>query len=133
MHMFKLYGISLVLFLALDAVWLGVIAKSLYQKELVHLLGPVRFSSAAVFYLIYLFGMIYFCLSPAIEAHSATKALIDGALFGFVCYATYDLTNFATIKGWPLKIVIYVLSWGIFITGFTSFATYFVGKWWKVF
>lgn len=133
MQIFKLYCVALVIFLALDALWLGVIAKSLYQKELAHLMGPVRFSAAALFYLIYLFGMIYFCLAPAIEIHSATKALVNGALFGFICYATYDLTNFATLKGWPLKIVIYDLSWGTFITGFSSFATYFVGKLWKAF
>lgn len=133
MQIFKLYCIGLVIFLALDALWLGVIAKSLYQKELAHLMGNVRFSSAALFYFIYLFGIIYFCLFPAIASHSAVKALVNGAFFGFVCYATYDLTNFATLKGWPLKIVIYDLSWGTFITGFTSFATYCMGKWWKVF
>lgn len=125
---FKSYFVSLFIFLLLDAVWLGFIAKDLYQKELGALLGPVRWGPALLFYLLYLSGVVYFAILPALEKKSCSKALINGALFGLIAYATYDLTNLATIKDWPTKMVIYDLLWGLFITATTSLSTFFIIK-----
>ncbi len=124
----KSYLLSLFIFLLMDAVWLGFIAKELYQKELGALLGPVRWGPALLFYLLYLSGVLYFAILPALEKNSYFQALINGAFFGLIAYATYDLTNLATLKDWPLKIVIYDLLWGLFITAITSTSTFFIMK-----
>ena len=100
---------ALIIFLVFDAFWLGFAAKNLYQKELSGLLGPVRWEAAVIFYLLYIVGVLYFAIIPAFETGSVMEAVFNGALFGLIAYATYDLTNLATIKGWPIKIVIYDL------------------------
>lgn len=125
---FKLYGFALALFLFIDALWLGLIAKNLYQAELGHLIAKqINWTAAAFFYLIYTGGITLFVLLPSLHQESFCFALLYGAAFGFVAYATYDLTNLATIEGFPFKIVIWDLLWGSFITSFTSLVT------WKVF
>ena len=98
---------------ALDAVWLGVVAKKFYKSQIGSLLlAKPNMLAAVVFYLIYTLGIILFVLNPALEQTSLQHAVIYGALFGFVCYATYDLTNLTTLKGFPLKVVLVDLAWG---------------------
>lgn len=98
---------------ALDAVWLGVVAKKFYKSQIGSLLlAKPNMLAAVVFYLIYTLGIILFVLNPALEQASPQHAVIYGALFGFVCYATYDLTNLTTLKGFPLKVVLVDLAWG---------------------
>jgi len=109
-------------------LWLGVVAKDLYQEKLVHFLGPVNWTAAVVFYLIFIVGILIFAVIPALESQSLMKALVLGALFGFIAYATYDLTNLATLKDWPMLIVIVDMLWGAVLSGSVATASYFIGK-----
>jgi len=121
----ELYLISFVVFFAVDLLWLGIIAKKLYQKEIGHLLKTdVNWIAAVVFYLLFIGGLVVFVLMPAVDAGSLSKAILLGALFGFITYATYDLTNLATMKDWPLKITFIDLAWGTFLGTSTSTITY---------
>jgi uncharacterized membrane protein len=117
-------------FVAIDAIWLGIIAKKLYRDILGNLLrtDPLM-PAAAIFYVIFIVGLVFFVIQPAIDRSSWLYALGAGALFGLVTYATYDLTNLATLKDWPLKITILDLLWGSFISATVAVITYHVGKW----
>ncbi|PKK98265.1 MAG: DUF2177 domain-containing protein [Tenericutes bacterium HGW-Tenericutes-2] len=125
----KLYAISFVIFFAIDLLWLGIIAKNIYQKYIGELLKPdVNWVAAILFYLLFIGGLVIFVLMPAVDAGSWVKALLLGALFGFITYATYDLTNLATLKGWPIQITIIDLIWGTFLGASTSTLSYLVYK-----
>ncbi len=125
MTFLKLYGISFIVFFAIDMLWLGIIAKDLYQKQIGHLLKTdVNWVAAIVFYLLFIGGLVYFVLMPNAEAGNLGKVLLAGALFGFITYATYDLTNLATLKDWPIQITIIDLAWGTFLGASTSSVTY---------
>lgn len=131
MDWIKYYLIAFFTFLLIDALWLGVIAKDLYQKQLGHLLGPINWGAAGLFYLIYIFGIVYFAIKPAIQSGCYVHALINGALLGFIAYATYDLTNLATLKKWPVMIVVYDLLWGTIISAATAWITFSISRFWK--
>ena len=123
----KLYLIALVVFFLIDMLWLGVIARNLYQHYIGHLLKTtVNWVAAIIFYLLFIGGLVFFVLMPAIQNGNFTQALLVGALFGFITYATYDLTNLATLKDWPLMITIIDLVWGTFLGAFTSSMSYLV-------
>ncbi|HAX03105.1 MAG: hypothetical protein A2Y45_06700 [Tenericutes bacterium GWC2_34_14] len=127
---FKLYGIAFVLFFAIDLVWLGLIAKNLYQKQLGHLMADnVNWVAAIIFYLLFIGGLVFFVISPAVTEGAWTKALLLGALLGFLTYATYDLTNLATLRDWPIQITIIDLAWGTFLGASVSTLTFFVNQW----
>ncbi len=112
------YAITTFIFFAIDMVWLGVVAKNFYREKLGFILSPeVNWPAAIIFYLIYIGGILYFAVLPALEKHSWQTALIQGAVLGMLCYATYDLTNMATIRSWPLVVVIVDIIWGIVLTG----------------
>lgn len=132
MQTFKLlavYCLTLVTFLVIDAVWLGLIAKDMYRRELGHLLAPnVRWGAAAVFYVIYIVGLLVLVVMPHKGSPLLTVAVL-GALFGFVAYATYDLTNLATLTRWPLSVTITDLAWGVFVTGVTAAAGRGYARW----
>ncbi len=115
----------------LDFLWLGFIAKQLYRDEIGHLLlDKPNMGAALAFYVIYVVGVIMFVVNPALAKGSLWHALGYGALFGFVAYATYDLTNLATVKGFSLKVVLIDLAWGAFITAAMAGAAYWVIKTW---
>ncbi|MDD3995457.1 MAG: DUF2177 family protein [Bacilli bacterium] len=121
-----MYLIALVIFVIIDGIWLGFIAKDLYRKELGHLLASnPNWTSAVIFYLLFLVGLVYFVINPGIEKESIMTVVISGALFGLLTYATYDLTNLATLKEWPLKITIIDLIWGTSLSTIVSTATYY--------
>jgi uncharacterized membrane protein len=132
MHTLKLlavYCLTLATFLAIDAVWLGLIAKGMYRRELGHLLAPnVRWGAALVFYLIYIAGLLILIVMPHTGSPLLTVAAL-GALFGFVAYATYDLTNLATLTRWPLSVTLADLAWGAFVTGVTAAAGRGFARW----
>ena len=116
---------SAVTFLALDALWLGVVAQKMYQREF----GPLllekpNMAAAAVFYTLYIFGVVFFAVKPALEAGSWTRALLYGAIFGLIAYATYDLTNLATLKGFPARVVLPDLAWGAFVSAAAAIGGY---------
>ena len=129
----KVYLTALCIFFVIDLFWLGVIAKNLYKEELGFLLAPsVRWGAALLFYGLYLFGLTFFAILPGVREQSGLVAALNGALFGCICYATYDLTNLATLQGWPMKIVIYDLLWGTFISSITSFLTFWISYRWII-
>jgi uncharacterized membrane protein len=119
------YGIILAVFLIIDGVWLLVIAKKLYAQHLGYLMAEKpRLFAALLFYLLFVLGLQGFVINPALTAGSWTMALFPGLLFGLITYATYDLTNLATVKDWPVLITVIDLVWGSFVSGATSIASY---------
>lgn len=123
----KLYAIALPVFLAIDMLWLGVVAKNFYQAQIGGLMKPdVNWTAAIIFYLIFITGLVVFVITPSVEKSSWTHALLFGALFGLVCYATYDLTNLAVAKDWPLLVTIVDLAWGAALAASVSVITYFI-------
>lgn len=130
LYYLKLYLLTIPIFFAIDLLWLGIIAKDLYQKNLAHLLSPtVNWPAAFLFYLTYIVGIIIFAVRPALLAQSFIKAAVWGALFGFFTYATYDLTNLATLKDWPLKIVVVDIAWGTLLCTLVASGSYLIGRW----
>jgi uncharacterized membrane protein len=124
------YLLTALVFFAIDMAWLGFIAKDLYRKWLGSFLSDnINWTAAITFYLLFIIGIFYFSILPAVEKNSVAKAIISGALFGFFAYATYDLTNLATLKNWPLPIVFIDIIWGAVLTGLVSTAGYYIVKW----
>jgi uncharacterized membrane protein len=110
---FKLYGVALITFFAMDLLWLGVVARGFYQAHMGHLMKPsVNWIAAVTFYLLFLVGLVVLVVLPAVERESLAHAVLLGALFGLVTYAAYDLTNLATLDGFPLKVALVDLVWG---------------------
>jgi uncharacterized membrane protein len=125
----KLYFIALPVFLAIDMLWLGIVAKNFYAKQIGTLMkSNVNWVAAIVFYLIFIIGLIVFVIAPAVEKKSWMQALVMGMLFGFVCYATYDLTNLAVAKDWPILVTIVDMIWGAVLAGSVSIITYFIAN-----
>lgn len=123
----KLFAIALPVFFAIDMFWLGIVAKDFYRAQIGTLMkSDVNWTAAIIFYLIFIAGLVVFVISPAIEKGSWTHALLFGALFGLVCYATYDLTNLAVAKDWPLLVTIVDLAWGAVLAASVSTITYFI-------
>ena len=121
----KLYCIALPIFFAIDMVWLGVAAKNFYAKNVGFLMkANVNWAAAILFYLLFIAGLVVFVVTPAIEKGSWVRALFFGALFGLITYATYDLTNLATLKDWPLVVTVVDLIWGTTLAASVSIATY---------
>ena len=109
----KLYAVALPVFFLIDMLWLGVVARGFYASQLGSLLSPtVNWVAAIIFYTIFVAGLVFFALAPAVEKQSLLAAAGLGALFGFMCYATYDLTNLSTLRGWPLLMSIVDMAWG---------------------
>jgi uncharacterized membrane protein len=124
------YLLTAVVFFAIDLLWLGVVAKGLYNKYLGNLLSEqVNWTAAIIFYLLFIVGIFIFAILPAVDKASLSKAIVMGALFGFFTYATYDLTNLATLKGWPLTIVLIDITWGVVLTATVSAAGYTITRW----
>lgn len=125
----KLYAIALPVFFALDMFWLGVVAKDFYRAQIGGLMTPnVNWIAAIIFYLIFIVGLVVFVIEPAVVQGNWSRALLFGALFGLVCYATYDLTNLAVAKDWPLLVTIIDLVWGAVLASSVSTITYFIAK-----
>jgi uncharacterized membrane protein len=123
----KLYIIALPIFLAIDMVWLGLLSKDFYRTQIGNLLKPdVNWAAAIIFYLIFIAGLVVFVITPAMEKGSWLNALLLGLLFGLVCYATYDLTNLAVAKNWPVLVTVVDLIWGAVLAASVSVATYFI-------
>lgn len=121
------YAITTIIFFAIDMVWLGLIAKSFYRQKLGFILSPdINWPAAIIFYLLYIGGILYFAVLPAMKEHSWQTALIQGLVLGMLCYATYDLTNMATIKNWPLVIVVVDIIWGAVLTGCCAAISYII-------
>jgi uncharacterized membrane protein len=130
MTFLTLYGIAFLVFLAIDAIWLGLVAPKFYKAQIGHLMAEKpNFIAALVFYLIFIAGLVYFVLIPAVDQESFGKVVVSGMLFGFMTYATYDLTNLATLKNWPLLVTGIDLLWGTALSLSVSVVTYGVYLW----
>lgn len=125
---FYLYLLTVPVFFVIDMLWLGVVANRFYQSQLAHVLGPVNWTAAITFYLIYIVGILIFAVLPALDVSSIQKAILWGALFGFFTYATYDFTNLATLKDWPLQVVVVDVMWGAVLSGSVAAVSYWLGK-----
>jgi uncharacterized membrane protein len=124
-----LYFITLAVFFLVDMTWLGLVAKTFYRKHLGFLMGPkVVWPAAILFYLLFIAGLLVFAVRPALAAGAPLKALLLGAFLGLVAYATYDLTNLATLKGWPLVVTIVDLVWGTVLGGTVSWLSVLAGR-----
>ena len=117
-----LYLITLAIFFLIDMVWLGLVAKNFYRQQLGAMLSPnVGWAAAILFYLLFIAGLQLFVIAPALAQGDALQALWQGAFFGLVAYATYDLTNLATLNHWPLLVTVVDLAWGAILGGAVSF------------
>lgn len=127
MEFIKLYLTAALTFLALDGVWLGLIAPKFYQKYIGPLMAEkANILAAGIFYAMFIAGLVFFVIQPAVREASWTAALTRGALFGLVTYATYDLTSQAVIKNWPWLVTGVDLLWGTFITATVATVSFFV-------
>lgn len=125
----KIYSIAIALFFIIDILWIGFIAKDFYQKQIGFLMkSDINWTAAIIFYLLFIVGLVLFVITPAIEKNSWAHALLFGALFGLITYATYDLTNLATLKDWPILVTIVDLIWGATLAASVSTLTFFIAN-----
>ena len=124
----RLYLASLLAFLLIDLTWLGWVARGFYRQHLRHLLAKrTNWAAAIVFYLLFVLGLLVFAIVPGLAAGSLSKTLLWGALYGFFTYVTYDLTNMATLKNWPLVLVLVDITWGVVLATSVSSVGFWVG------
>ena len=118
------------IFFAIDIIWLGVVARGFYRRQLDFILSPqVNWIAAMCFYLIYIAGILFFAVRPALTGGSWIQAAFLGALYGFFTYATYDLTNMATIREWPLIIVVIDILWGVCLCTLVAAISFAAARW----
>ena len=130
MYYLKLYLCTLLGFFAIDMIWLGLVARGFYQKHLGFLLRPnPNWAAAIVFYLLFVAGLLVFVVVPSLPSGSAKRVLLLGALFGLITYATYDLTNQATVKDWPIVVTVVDMAWGAVLATSVSYLGFLFGKW----
>jgi uncharacterized membrane protein len=121
----KLYAISVPVFFLIDFLWLGLIAKPFYDRHLGYILrSQVLWTAAILFYLFFLLGLVVFVIAPAVESGSLAKAIFLGLFFGFITYQTYELTNYALVKDWPLIVVVVDIAWGMILSSLVSAITF---------
>jgi uncharacterized membrane protein len=126
----KLYLATLIAFFAIDMVWLGFVARTLYRKHLGFLMAASpNWIAAIIFYLLFIVGVLVFVVLPGLEDNSLKTTLLRAALFGLITYGTYDLTNLATVKDWPVLITVVDMAWGTVLSVAVSFVSFMVGKW----
>lgn len=124
-----IYLMTTLVFFAVDIAWLGFIARDFYRNKLGNVVDVnIHWPAAIVFYLIYIAGILIFAILPALKMGSLQTAIAWGALFGFFTYATYDLTNMATIRKWPLKVVVVDMTWGTILSATVAGVTFWVGS-----
>lgn len=117
------YGSTLIVMVVIDLVWLGVVARPIYQRGIGHLMAEnANLSFAAVFYLMYAFGLVYLGIAPNASTVGVKAAFFAGAALGFFAYATYDLTNLAVLRGWPVWLAVIDMAWGTLISGLSTAA-----------
>jgi uncharacterized membrane protein len=126
----KIYLAALVSFLAIDMVWLVIVARGFYRKQLGFLLSDLpNWWAAIAFYLLFVVGLLVFAVVPGVQVGSLRRALVLGGFFGLVTYATYDLTNLATVKNWPWIVTVVDMVWGTVLATSVAAIGYLVGRW----
>ena len=130
LSLLALYGLTALVFFAIDLVWLGVVAPGFYQEHIGHLLREdVVWPAALLFYAIYIAGIVVFAVLPGLEADSVVRTVALGAFLGFFAYATFDLTCMALFEDFPLVVVVVDLAWGTVLTGSVAAAGWAIGGW----
>ncbi|MGO2566351.1 MAG: DUF2177 family protein [Brochothrix thermosphacta] len=124
----KLFLTSAVIFLVIDLLWLAVISRQLYVDQLGGLMGETRIIPAAIFYVLFMTGLLFFVIVPALNKNKLSYAILVGGFFGLICYGTYDLTNLATLENWPVVITVLDLIWGAFINAATAGLVFWIAK-----
>ena len=123
----KLYLIALPVFFIIDMIWLGVVAKNIYRSQIGFLMKTnINWAAAILFYFLFVAGLLFFVLSPAIEKRNLTNAIAVAAFYGLLTYATYDLTNLATLKDWPLLITVIDIIWGMVLSILVTLISYLI-------
>jgi uncharacterized membrane protein len=123
----KTFLIALPVFFAIDMMWLVFVAKKFYNRQIGFLMKPdINWYAAGIFYLLFIGSLVAFVILPAVDKQSLMHALLYGALFGLVTYATYDLTNLATMKDWPLLVTVVDLVWGMVLSASVSVITWLI-------
>jgi uncharacterized membrane protein len=129
-YYFKLYLITFAAFFAIDMLWLGWIARSFYRKYLGFLMAPSpNWAAAFIFYLLFIFGILFFVVVPGLQEGSLRNTLVRAALYGLITYATYDLTNLATLKDWPVFLTAVDITWGVVLSTLVSLVSFLAGRW----
>lgn len=127
---FATYTLTALVFFSIDMLWLGVVAKQFYRSQLGPLMaGSVNWVAALLFYAIFIVGVLLFVSAPAAETGQVWRAVVFGALFGLIAYATYDLTNLATVRDWPVLMTVVDLAWGSVLTAVVGTAGYYIIRW----
>ena len=125
----KLYFASLFAFFVIDMVWLGLVARTFYSQYLGFIMAPsINWLAAIIFYLLFIVGILVFVVVPGLESNSLRTTLLRAALFGLITYATYDLTNLATLKDWPALLSIVDMLWGTVLSVLVSYISFMAGK-----
>lgn len=125
----KLYFIALLSFLALDSLWLGLVAPKFYRSQIGFLMAESpNFVAAGVFYLLYIVGMVVFVVEPGVKSSSISQAVLRGAFFGLITYGTYDLTNLATLARWPILLTVVDMIWGVTLCSLVTLVSVWAGK-----
>ncbi len=128
----KAYALTLIVFLALDFLWLGLVARGFYAAQLGSLMRDnINFLAAGGFYLAYVAGIVYFAVAPALAEGSWRKAAVNGALLGLLAYGTYDMTNLATLRNWPVAVSLVDMVWGGVITGLAALLGFALTRAWS--
>ncbi|MCX6583733.1 MAG: DUF2177 family protein [Candidatus Aminicenantes bacterium] len=126
----KLYIVTFIAFFAIDMVWLGLVARTFYRKYLGFLMASSpNWLPAIIFYFLFIAGILVFVVVPGLATNSLKTTLLRAALFGLITYATYDLTNLATVKDWPVLVTIVDMIWGTVLSTAVSFVGFMAGKW----
>ncbi|MGB0203058.1 MAG: DUF2177 family protein [Acholeplasmataceae bacterium] len=124
-----IFFIAFVIFFIIDILWLGLFAKNMYQSQIGFILAKKpNWYAAFIFYILYIVFLMIFAIMPALQKSSFNDAMLYGALYGFITYATYDLTNLATLKNWPLKVTLIDITWGTLLGFSVSTLTYLIGS-----
>ncbi len=127
MNYIPLFLVALPITFIIDIVWIGLVANRFYKQEMGDMFAdPINWVPAVLFYIIYLAGLMFFVVEPALVRHSLMYAVLAGAFFGLVAYATYDLTGLAVIRNWSVLLTVVDLAWGTFLTASVSGVTYLI-------
>ncbi len=125
----KTYLLAFVIFMGIDFIWLGLIARGFYREQIGFIMKEnFNMMAATLFYLLFIVGLLFFVLNKAFAIESWKYALFVGMFYGFITYATYDITNLSTLKDWPLLISIVDIAWGSILCGLTSYLTYIISS-----
>lgn len=129
MTFLKAYAGTLVSFLVVDAVWIALVVRSFYRKEVGHLLSDTpNMAAAGIFYLAYAAGVVVLAVQPAMTAGTVKIALVHGAIIGGIAYGTYTVTNYAVMKGWTMGLVLSDIAWGMFLTALAAGCGYLAAR-----